>query len=259
MMMLKVTTIMAIKLFIEQEKQHIKNFIQDHIMKYQSRKTKAYDDLSKVLNGQTTTEIPHIMVDQSQAQQNMYSEVNAEKQHFLEMQNNVDPFVLQLLQTLATNQQMANLYEQQMAQARMNQLMNAATKYPGAAPMKPGDVMNIGGQSYVAVPLNMNSNGVDSGSVGLVPAPRSANTHTVTMMPPVNNNPWAMRGYQNSRRSNVPLTNNNIINNMITPDQLSNVRYHPKRKPQYLQVPSHVNGVPLPHEICRIPNWSPTM
>ncbi|CAD5215823.1 unnamed protein product [Bursaphelenchus xylophilus] len=189
----------------EVQKQRIREFIHDHIMKYQSRSQATT----------TTTEIPHLMIENVVGPQ--------------VPPPTADPFVMQLLQQIQYNRQM-ELYQQQLQQqAAMNNrpLNPKIPRFPGAAPMKPGDTLEIGDQTYIAVPLTTQS----GETVGLVPLTRSS-THTVTMLPP-------MRSWMRNGASAGP-----------HPEQ---VRYHPgKRRPQFLQVPTHVNGVPLPHEICRV-------
>ncbi|CAD5211470.1 unnamed protein product [Bursaphelenchus okinawaensis] len=185
----------------EFQKQKIREFIQDHIMKYQSRSL-----LTTTITPTTTTEIPHLMLPNTD-----------------EMPQSSNPYLNQLLQRMNYNRQM-ELYQQQLQQQSML-TPTKPTRYPGAVPMKPGDTLEIGDQTYIAVPLST-SNGE---TVGLVPLVRSS-THTVTMLPPMR--PW-------------------MRSNTVAPEQ---VRYHPgKRRSQYLQVPTHVNGTPLPHEICRTP------
>lgn len=102
----------------------------------------------------------------------------------------------------------------------------------------------IGGQPYIAVQLNSEPNSMPS--IGLVPAASASSTHTVTALPPMN---W-MTSNHYGPNAGMHFNGYGIPN--FPPHEA--VRYHPGNKRIEITappVPLFVNGIPLPHEICR--------
>jgi hypothetical protein len=106
----------------------------------------------------------------------------------------------------------------------------------------------------MAVQLNSEPNGVPS--IGLVPAP-STSSHTVTALPPIINN-WMSNMPQSPQTNHYGPNAGMTFNGYGVPNfgQLpphEAVRYHPGKRMEINSpaIPLFVNGIQLPHEICR--------